>query len=206
MVPAVRAISRTGTPWGMGAREVEAFLTHLAVNRRVVAATQNQALDALVFLYRQVLDREIEGIDAKRVKESRRLPVVLAVEEISKLLGVLDGEEGVICRLLYGCGLRVTECLRLRVKDLDVSGGKIEVREGKGNKDRVLTICTPRDRGGYKLQGFVFGRTKTTSWRDFQPACAGSIRIPPRQPHRQPDGRRSRRCSSAGRPRFRSWH
>lgn len=127
-------------PSEMGAKEVEKFLTYLAVTRGVVAATQNQALNALVFLYREVLGVAIEGIDALRAKESKRLPVVLSVEEIRRLLAVMEGEEAVMARLLYGCGLRVMECLRLRIKDVDLSGGKVEVRAGKGDKDRVLTL------------------------------------------------------------------
>ena len=127
-------------PEEMGAVEVEAFLTHLAVNRGVVAATQNQALNALVFLFREILKKEFEGVDAMRAKQSRRLPVVLSVDETRALLMVMKGEEAVMAKLLYGCGLRVLECMRLRVKDVDVSGGKVEVRGGKNDKDRVLTM------------------------------------------------------------------
>ena len=87
-----------------------------------------------------MLKREIEGVDALRAKQSRKLPVVLSAEETKKLLGVLTGEEAVVCKLLYGCGLRLMEGLRLRVKDVDFSGGKVEVRGGKGDKDRVLTM------------------------------------------------------------------
>jgi integron integrase len=127
-------------PEDMGAVEVEAFLTDLAVNRRVVAATQNQALNALVFLYKDVLEKPFEGVDAMRAQQSKRLPVVLSVEEMRKMLMVMTGEEAVMAKLLYGCGLRVLECLRLRVKDVDLSGGKVEIRGGKGDKDRVLTM------------------------------------------------------------------
>jgi len=118
-------------PQEMGAAEVEAFLTHLAVNRGGVAGTPNQALNALVFLFKDVLGKPFEGVDAMRAQQSRRLPVVLSVEETRKLLMVMTGEEAVMTKLLYGCGLRVMECLRLRVKDVDVSGGKVEVRSGK---------------------------------------------------------------------------
>jgi integron integrase len=127
-------------PDELGAAEVEGFLTDLAVNRRVVAATQNQALNALVFLFKDVLEKPFEGVDAMRAKQSKRLPVVLSVEEMRKLLMVMTGEEAVMGKLLYGCGLRVLECMRLRVKDVDLSGGKVEVRAGKNNKDRVLTL------------------------------------------------------------------
>ena len=127
-------------PAEMGAAEVEFFLTDLAVTRKVVAATQNQALNALVFLYKEVLEKPFEGVDAMRAKQSRRLPVVLSVDEMRKLLMVMTGEEAVVAKLLYGCGLRVMECLRMRVKDADLSGGKVEIRGGKGDKDRVLTL------------------------------------------------------------------
>lgn len=127
-------------PAEMGAEEVSAFLTHLAVNREVRAATQNQALNALVFLYRNVLGQELESIEAKRAKVSRRLPVVLTREETAGLLAGVRGEAGLAIRLLYGCGLRVSEVLALRIKDVDLGGRKLEVRGGKGDKDRVLTL------------------------------------------------------------------
>ena len=127
-------------PETMGAAEVERFLTDLAVNRNVVAATQNQALNALAFLFKEVLQKPFDGVDAMRAKQSKRLPVVLSVEETRKLLMVMTGEEAVMAKLLYGCGLRVLECMRLRVKDVDLSGGKIEVRGGKNDKDRVLAM------------------------------------------------------------------
>ncbi len=127
-------------PREMGAREVEKFLTHLAVDREVVAATQNQALNALVFLFREVLQKPFEGVDTMRAKESKKLPVVLSVEETGKLLHVMPGEEAVMAKLLYGCGLRVLECMRLRIKDVDISGAKVEMRGGKGDKDRVLSL------------------------------------------------------------------
>lgn len=127
-------------PEEMGAAEVGAFLTHLAVNKGLSASSQNQALNALVFLYRQVLEVDLEGIEAKRARERKALPTVLTVEETRRLLAVLQGEEALICRLLYGCGLRVMEALRLRVKDVDLGGGKVDVRDGKGGKDRVLSL------------------------------------------------------------------
>lgn len=127
-------------PETMGVREVEAFLTHLAMNRGVVASTQNQALHALLFLFREVLGIPLEGIEAKRARTVKKLPVVLSVEEVGRLLDMLTGIEAVQAKLLYGCGLRVMEVLRLRVKDVDLKGNKVEVREGKGNKCRVLTL------------------------------------------------------------------
>ena len=127
-------------PAEMGAAEVEAFLTHLAVNRNVSAATQNQALNALVFLYREVLELPLEGIDAMRARRKKTLPVVLSVEEVKTLLSGVKGDAGLAIKLIYGCGLRVAEVQKLRIKDVDVSGGKLEVRGGKGDKDRVITL------------------------------------------------------------------
>jgi len=127
-------------PAEMGAAEVEAFLTHLAVNRDVAAATQNQALNALIFLYREVLEMPLEGIDAMRAHRKKNLPVVLSVEEVKTLLSGVRGDAGLAVKLLYGCGLRVAEAQKLRIKDVDVKGGKLEVRGGKGDKDRVLTL------------------------------------------------------------------
>lgn len=127
-------------PAEMGTEEVSAFLTNLAVNRKLAASSQNQALNALVFLYRDVLKVELAGIDAVRAKRQQHLPVVLTQEEVSTLLAGVKGDAGLAVKLLYGCGLRVAEVLALRIKDVDVSGGKIEVRGGKGDKDRVMTL------------------------------------------------------------------
>lgn len=127
-------------PKEMGVAEIEAFLTHLAVNRGVAAVSQNQALNALIFLYKEVLKIELEGIDAKRAKHSRRLPVVLTTAEVGELLKAVRGEAGLVSKLLYGCGLRLAEALALRIKDVDLAGGKLEVRGGKGDKDRVIPL------------------------------------------------------------------
>lgn len=125
-------------PDEMGATEVVEFLTHLAVERRVAASTQNQALSAIVFLYREVLGRELVGLDsAVRARTSRRLPVVLTREEVRSVLAELEGDYALIGGLLYGAGLRLLECLRLRVKDLDPARHQITVREGKGDRDRA---------------------------------------------------------------------
>ena len=117
--------------------DIESFLTHLAVNRKVAPSTQNQALAALQFLYRDVLhiplDEEILPLPARRHKH---LPVVLSREEVRAVLKELTGTHLLICQLLYGCGLRVTECLTLRIQDLDFDRNEIIVRSGKGNKDR----------------------------------------------------------------------
>jgi integron integrase len=125
----------------MGKEEVERFLTHLAVERKVAPATQNQALGALLFLYRHVLGRELGWLaSVQRARRPKRLPVVLTRAEVERLLAGLRGPRWLMGTLLYGSGLRLIECLRLRVKDLDFSRHEIVVREGKGNKDRVTML------------------------------------------------------------------
>jgi len=121
--------------------DVSGFLSYLAVNRNVAASTQNQALNALVFLYRNVLGRPLGNtIDGVRARKPKRLPVVLTQEEVRQLLRYLDGNHWLPACLLYGSGLRLMECLRLRVKDLDFGHRAILVRDGKGGKDRVVTL------------------------------------------------------------------
>lgn len=130
-------------PSEMGAREVEAFLTHLAVQGRVAASTQNQAKSALLFLYREVLERDLPWLeDVERAKAPKRLPVVLTQEEAQTVLSRLKGSHWLVAGLLYGSGLRIMEALRLRVKDLEFTRGEILVREGKGFKDRVTMLPT----------------------------------------------------------------
>jgi integron integrase len=128
-------------PADMGQPELNAFLSHLAVKERVGASTQTQALSALVFLYRHVLDRDVgllEGV--VRARRPGRVPVVLTRAEVRRLLAHLDGTVLLVCTLLYGSGLRLLECLRLRVKDIDLDRHEITVRDGKGQKDRVTTL------------------------------------------------------------------
>lgn len=130
-------------PRDMGAAELELFLSDLAVQGHVSASTQNQALNAIVFLYRDVLDLELGRLDAVRARRPKRLPVVLAPEEVAQVLALIEGAGGVfalMARLLYGCGLRLMECCRLRVKDIDLARGQIMVRQGKGAKDRVVML------------------------------------------------------------------
>ena len=125
-------------PDEMGATEVVEFLTHLAVERNVAGSTQNQALSALVFLYKEVLGRDLAGLEtAVRARAPQRLPVVMTRDEVRAVLGQLEGEHALIGGLLYGAGLRLLECLRLRVKDLDPTRRQLFVREGKGNRDRA---------------------------------------------------------------------
>lgn len=124
----------------MAEEEVTAFLTHLAVRRKVSASTQNQALSALLFLYRHLLDRELGDLDAVRARRRRRLPVVLTQGEVARVLAGMEGVPRLVALLLYGSGLRLAECLRLRVEDLDFSYHQITVRDGKGGKDRVTML------------------------------------------------------------------
>ena len=129
-------------PKEMGAVEVRAFLTHLAAERDVAVATQAQALNALVFLYREVVPTELDWIgDFERAKRPKRLPEVLSREEVVRVLAELPGTHGLIAKVLYGSGLRLMEGLRLRIKDVDLGRGTITVRSGKGDKDRVTGSC-----------------------------------------------------------------
>jgi len=128
-------------PREMGENEISAFLTHLAVNRNVAASTQNQAFNALLFLYRNVLGMEFGTLDnVERAKKPRKLPVVFTKEEIREIINQLDGYKWIMAQLMYGSGLRVMECVRLRVKDIDFGYRQILVREGKGSKDRVTML------------------------------------------------------------------
>jgi len=128
-------------PTEMGPPEITQFLTALAVDRHVSASTQNQALAAILFLYKEVLERDPGWLDGVvRAKRPRRLPVVLTRPEIEALLAALDGVAWIMAVLLYGSGLRLMECLRLRVKDIDFTRNEILVREGKGDKDRVTML------------------------------------------------------------------
>jgi integron integrase len=128
-------------PLEMGVAEVEAFLSHLAVTRNVAAATQNQALAALLFLYKEVLKVELPWLEGVvRAKKPAHLPVVLTREEVARVLAEMSGVHGLVAHLLYGAGLRLLEALRLRVKDVEFSRGEILVRDGKGQKDRVTML------------------------------------------------------------------
>lgn len=124
-------------PRDMGAEEVRAFLTHLAVEADVAASTHQQALSALLFLYREVLEVDLPWLlDLARPKKPKRVPVVLSRSEVGRLFEMLDGSHALMARLLYGTGMRLMECIRLRVKDVDFERGEITVRDGKGGKDR----------------------------------------------------------------------
>ena len=124
-------------PEQMGAKEIETFLSHLAVDRNVAASTQNQALSAILFLYREVLETELPWLEnVTRAKKPQRLPVVLSNKEIQSVFLHIEGTHLLMASLMYGSGLRLMECVRLRVKDVDFSHHQVVVRNGKGGKDR----------------------------------------------------------------------
>jgi len=128
-------------PSDMAEPDVNAFLTHLAVAEHVSASTQTQALSALLFLYRLVIGRELGNLgDLIRARQPRRLPVVMSLDEVRVVLGEMSGDTGLMASLMYGTGMRLSECLRLRVQDVDFSQGEILVRDGKGGKDRVTML------------------------------------------------------------------
>jgi integron integrase len=128
-------------PKNLGAQDIEAFLTHLAVAGKVAASTQNQAKSAVLFLYREVLEIELPWLDnVTQAKTPKRLPVVLTVSEVQSVLSRLAGTHALIASLLYGCGMRLMEAVRLRVKDVEFARREIVVREGKGFKDRVTML------------------------------------------------------------------
>jgi integron integrase len=128
-------------PAELGAADVSAFVSHLAVERKVAASTQSQALSALLFLYREVLALSIGWVDdVERAKKPKRLPVVFTKEEARAVLAHVRGEAWLMASLLYGSGLRLMECVRLRIKDLDLARLEITVRDGKGGKDRLTVL------------------------------------------------------------------
>ena len=128
-------------PKEMGKPEIEAFLSHLATDLNVASSTQNQAFNALLFLYEQFFKTDLpDDIDSIRAKKPRRLPVVMTKEESMKVISAMTGEYQLMAKILFGCGLRAMECLRLRVKDLDFQMNQIIVWDGKGSKDRVTVF------------------------------------------------------------------
>jgi integron integrase len=126
----------------LGAAQVERFLAHLATDRNVAASTQNQALNALVYLFRRVLGRPLNEMQFRRAQRPPRVPVVLTRDEVRALLGALSDTPQLLARLLYGTGMRLMEGVRLRVGDVDFGNGRIIVRDGKGGKDRVVPLPT----------------------------------------------------------------
>lgn len=128
-------------PMALGESEINAFLTNLAVEGKVAASTQTQALSALLFLYREVLSKDVGDLgDLIRARRPRRLPTVLTRDEVRLVLGNLHGQEHLAASILYGAGLRLLECLRLRIKDIDFSRNEITVHDGRGGKDRLTML------------------------------------------------------------------
>jgi integron integrase len=161
-------------PRDLGEAEVAAFLTHLAVDRGVAAATQRQALSALLFLYRAMLGVEVgwvEGVNWARPRA--RLPVVLTPSEVQLVLGQLSGVPRLVALLLYGSGMRLLECLTLRVKDIDLERGEIRIRRGKGGKDRV-TVLPDSVRGALRRH---LAEVRVLHGRDLA-AGAGRVALP----------------------------
>jgi integron integrase len=152
-------------PVDLGVAEVEAFLTYLAVDRDVAAATQNQAQCALLFLYREVLGLDLPWLDdVERAKRPIKLPVVLTVEEVVQILDRLKGTHRLVGRLMYGTGLRILEALRLRVKDIDFQRREILVRDGKGAKDRITVL----PRGVVRALGAHLREVRTIHEQDLE--------------------------------------
>jgi len=128
-------------PGEMAEPEINAYLTHLAVKEKVSASTQNQALSALLFLYRYVLDRKIGDLgEVIRARKPKRIPVVMTRDEVKAVLGHLHGDKWLMANLMYGAGLRLMECLRLRIQDIDFARNEILIRDGKGAKDRITML------------------------------------------------------------------
>lgn len=132
---------RKSHPREMGESEIRAYISHLAVNEGISASTQTVALSALLFLYRDVLKQELPYVsNIERAQKPKRLPVVFTRDEVKRLLVSLEGTHWLVAGFLYGSGLRLMECLRLRVKDVDFTYGQVVVRDGKGEKDRVTML------------------------------------------------------------------
>ncbi|MEW6619163.1 MAG: phage integrase N-terminal SAM-like domain-containing protein [bacterium] len=126
-------------PKYMGEKEISQYLSYLATKQNVSASTQNQALNAIVFLYKHVLEIELGDFGhIERAKKPERLPVVMDKAEVNRVLSVISGTYGLMAKLIYGCGLRLMECIRLRVKDIDFARNQVIVRDGKGMKDRAV--------------------------------------------------------------------
>jgi integrase len=166
----------------MGAPEVTAFLSWLATDRNVAAATQNQALAALLFLYKAVLGRDLPWFDdLVRAKRPVRLPVVLSEAEVRRLLEQLDGMAWMMASLIYGAGLRLQECLMLRVKDVDFAYRQVLVRDGKGAKDRVTMLpeCVVQPLQAHlgRCARFIAGTSRRATEKSGCPTpCRASIR------------------------------
>ncbi|MFK5947802.1 MAG: integron integrase [Methylococcales bacterium] len=154
-------------------KKVEDFLTYLAVQANVAASTQNQAFNALVFLYSRILDQPLNGVEAARTRKEKRVPVVLTREEVKLILSYLEGVPELSVKLLYGSGLRITEAVRLRVQDVDFGYKQITVRNGKGLLDRV----TPFADSLIPLLSNHLGRIKAVHEQDLREG-AGTVYLP----------------------------
>lgn len=156
-------------PREMDVTEIEAFLTMLATERHVSASTHNQALSALLFLYREVLSVDLPWLDGvNRPAQKRRIPSVLTKDEVAGLLACMDGQIALIARLLYGTGMRLMEGMRLRIKDVDFDRHVIIVREAKGGKDRVVMLprsLEPSLRQQLGRSGRLIGKRNGVVWR-----------------------------------------
>jgi integron integrase len=125
----------------LSAQDIQDYLSYLAVEKRISSSTQNQALNAIVFFYRHVLDKNIDGeLNAVRASQKRRLPVVLSHKEIESIFSQMQGTHKLMAMLAYGCGLRLLECLKLRIKDIDIEQSLVIVRSGKGDEDRRTVL------------------------------------------------------------------
>ena len=173
----IRWNGRNGTmthPRDMGAKQVEAFLTMLATERKVSASTHNQALSALLFLYREVLEEDLPWLtDINRPTQVRRIPSVLTKDEVAGLLAMMEGVTALLARLLYGTGMRLMEGMRLRVKDVDFDRHVIIVREAKGNKDRVVML--PRSLAPALRQQMMAARKL---WQADRQAQRAGVQVP----------------------------
>jgi integron integrase len=178
--------NRGRDPRELGAPEVKEFLSHLAVHGRVSASTQNQAFSALLFLYRNVIGTELAGLaDTERAKRPERLPQVLAAGEVRAILHHLRGRMLTTASLMYGSGLRLLECVRLRIKDIDFERGEITVRDGKGRKDRVTVLPV---RVGDRLRAHI-GRVRRLHDADLL-VGAGSVALPDALARKYPNASR----------------
>jgi len=173
-------------PIEMGEPEIEAYLSHLAVEREVAPSTQNQALAAIMFLYEKVLDKELEEeILPQPAKRTKRVPIVLSKGEVRRVLNRLNGVQRIIVQLLYGAGLRISECLKLRIKDLDFERNEITVRMGKGLKDRITVLPStvqPALKRHLKKVKLVFKQDQEEGF--------GSVYIPRALAHKYPNASR----------------
>jgi site-specific recombinase XerD len=151
-----------------GERKIEAFLTHLAMGGNVSPSTQNQAMNALVFLYKQVLKMPLDqDLNAVRARRKEHLPVVLQRDEVAHVIALMEGPPQLVAQLLYGSGLRIMEALRLRVKDIDFGMKAVTVRSGKGDKDRVTTLSTsmiPLLKNHFEGESTARGRFSARTW------------------------------------------